>query len=181
MDAISESKTPQPVMAVVRMNEHDEGALLAAKPGLCVIAHGLQDPGNLGTIIRTAEAVGAAGAGMTQGTVDPYGVKAVRASMGSILRLPVARINDLSEFINICRKNGFQTIATTLNSDKIHLNVDFKKPTAVIAGQEGSGLPEDVLASVDLRIRIPMAGTIDSLNVATATAVILYEAVRQRM
>jgi TrmH family RNA methyltransferase len=180
MDALSESKTPQPVMAEVTMKQHSEEALLAGESGLIVVAHQLQDPGNLGTIIRTAEAVGASGLAITQNTVDPYNAKAVRASMGSILRLPVVPIGDIALFIKQCKQKGFQTAATVLTGEQTHFDVDLRKPTAVVLGQEGGGLPQDIMSDIDLRVRIPMAATIDSLNVATAAAVILYEAMRQR-
>jgi len=181
MDMLSESKTPQPVMAAVRFQQHSEEGLLADKSGLIVIAHQLQDPGNLGTIIRTAEAVGASGVAVTQNTVDPFNAKAIRASMGSILRLPVIQIGDLPAFIKKCKVKGFQTAATVLTGERTHFEVDLKKPTIVILGQEGAGLPQNIMEDIDLRVRIPMANTIDSLNVATAAAVILYEAMRQRM
>jgi TrmH family RNA methyltransferase len=181
LDAVSESKTPQPVMALVRMEPHSEDALLARESGLIVLAHQLQDPGNLGTIIRTAEAVGASGVALTRNTVDPYNAKAIRASMGSILRLPVLQVGELSSFVEKCRQKGFQTAATVVTGDKAHFDVDLAKPTVVILGQEGAGLSGDIMAGIDLRVRIPMAETIDSLNVATAAAVILYEALRQRL
>ena len=180
MDVLSESKTPQPVMAVVQMRLHREEALLASESGLIVIAHQLQDPGNLGTIIRTAEAVGASGVAITANTVDPFNAKAIRASMGSILRLPIAPIGDVAVFVKTCREKGFQTVATMLTGEKTHFDIDLTKPTAVILGQEGAGLPQDIAADIDVRVRIPMAETIDSLNVATAAAVILYEALRQK-
>lgn len=181
MDAVAETKTPQPVMAVVQIKEHFENELFAHGSKLVVICHQLQDPGNLGTIIRTAEAVGAAGAAITPNTVDPYNAKTVRASMGSILRVPVVRIADVSAFIMKCRQEGFQTIAMALEGGKTHFNLDLRKPTAVLVGQEGTGLPEDILDNVDHRVRIPMAEMIDSLNVATSAAVFLYEVMRQRM
>jgi TrmH family RNA methyltransferase len=181
MDAVAETMTPQPVMAVLQMKEHFEHELFAHSSRLIIICHRLQDPGNLGTIIRTAEAVNAAGVVITPNTVDPYNTKTVRASMGSILRVPVVRITEISAFIKKCKQEGFQTIAMALGGKKAPFDLDLTKPTAVIVGQEGSGLPEDILADVDQRIRIPMAETIDSLNVAIASAVILYEVLRQRM
>ena len=181
MDAVSENKTPQPVMAVVRMRLHSEEELLAHGSKLIVVAHRLQDPGNLGTIIRTAEAVSASGVALTENTVDPYNAKAVRASMGSILRLPVVPVGDLPSFLKKCKTKGFQTAATVLTGEKTHFDVDLTKPIVVILGQEGAGLSEDIMAGIDLRVRIPMAETIDSLNVASAAAVILYEALRQRL
>jgi TrmH family RNA methyltransferase len=181
MDAVSESKTPQPVMAVVGMSKHSEDELFAHGSKLIIIAHQLQDPGNLGTIIRTAEAVAAAGIALTPNTVDPYSAKAIRASMGSILRLPIVGVGEIKAFMKRCKKMGFQTVATMVTGEKTPFDIDLTKPTVVILGQEGAGLPQASMADVDLRVRIPMATTIDSLNVATSAAVILYEALRQRM
>jgi TrmH family RNA methyltransferase len=181
LDSISDSKTPQPVMAVVGMREDSEEALLAHSAELIVIAHQLQDPGNLGTIMRTAEAVGASGVVITANSVDPHNPKAVRASMGSILRVPVVNMSDGKGFLGKCKQRGFQTAAMVLNGKHSLFEMDLKKPTVIIVGQESSGLQGDILESVDLRVRIPMAESIDSLNVATSAAVILYEAFRQRM
>lgn len=181
MDSVSESKTPQPLMAVVGMKQYSEEALLADQSGLIVIAHQLQDPGNLGTIIRTTEAVNASGVVLTAKTVDPFNPKAVRASMGSLLRLPIVNVTDIRGFIQKCKQKGFQTAATVLTGEKTHFDIDLTKPTALIFGQEGAGLPQDIMSEIDVLVRIPVAETIDSLNVATAAAVILYEAMRQRM
>lgn len=181
LDSLSDSKTPQPVMAVARMKQYSENTLLSHPSGLIVVADRLQDPGNLGTLVRTTEAVGAAGVALTVNTVDPFNAKAIRASMGSILRLPLVSLGDETSFLATCRQRGFQTIATVLTGEKTHFETDFTKPTVVVVGQEGAGLPLDVMAGIDLRVRIPMARTIDSLNVATAAAVVLYEAMRQRL
>ena len=181
LDSLSDSKTPQPLMAVVGMREHSEEALLAHSAELIVLAHQLQDPGNLGTIIRTAEAVGASGVAITANSVDPHNPKTIRASMGSILREPVVKLADSMGFLGKCKQRGFQTAAMVLNGKHTLFEMDLKRPTVIIVGQEGSGLQGEILESVDLRVRIPMADTIDSLNVATSTAVILYEAMRQRM
>ena len=180
MDHVSESRTPQPILAVVAMRRYSEDSLLFKDPGLFLVAHELQDPGNLGTIIRTAEAAGAAGIGITRNTVDPYNHRSVRASMGSILRLPVAKIANMKGLIEKCKHQGFQTVAMTLNGYTPHFDLDLKQPTAIILGQESAGLTEEVLRTIDHRARIPMAANIDSLNVATSAAIILYEALRQR-
>lgn len=181
LDSLSDTKTPQPIMAVVGMREYSEEALLAHSAELIVLAHQLQDPGNLGTIIRTAEAVGASGIAITANSVDPHNPRTVRASMGSILRLPVVKVTDSHGFLGKCHQRGFQTAAMVLNGKHTLFEVDLKKPTVLIVGQEGSGLQGDIVESADLRVRIPMAETMDSLNVATSAAVILYEAFRQRM
>lgn len=180
MDSVAESKTPQPVLAVVEMRTHEEDELLDHPAGLIVLCHHLQDPGNLGTIIRTAEAAGAAGVAVGQNSVDPYHPRTVRASMGSILRLPVVRIKDSRDFLRKCRGGGFQTAAMALTGERTVFEADWTRPTALLFGQEGAGLPADLLEDVDLQVRIPMAEQIDSLNVATSAAVVLYEALRQR-
>ena len=179
--SLSDSKTPQPVMAVVGMREHSEEALLANGSGLIVIAHQLQDPGNLGTIIRTAEAVGASGIAVTPHTVDAYNGKAIRGSMGSIMRVPVVRVQNERDFAARCKERGFQTVALELNGRKTPFELDLTRPTVIMLGQESSGLTAEELVDFDHRVRIPMAETIDSLNVATSAAVFLYEAMRQRM
>ncbi len=181
MDSLAESKTPQPVMAVVAMKAYSEQGLLANNAGLIVMAHQLQDPGNLGAIIRTAEAVGASGVAITSNTVDTFNPKTIRASMGSILRVPIVHSTDASAFIMACKQKGFQTVAMVLTGRTTHFDIDLRKPTVMVLGQEGAGLPQDIMAGIDLQVRIPMASTIDSLNVATAAAVVLYEAFRQRM
>ena len=101
--------------------------------------------------------------------------------MGSILRVPMVHAGEVTAFIHKCTQKGFQTAATVLSGEKKHFDVDLTKPTAVFFGQEGAGLPQEIMAEIDVRMRIPMAETIDSLNVATAAAIILYEAMRQRM
>ncbi len=180
MDALAESKTPQPIMAAIQMKQYSEDVLVDSTANLIIVAHQLQDPGNLGTIIRSSEAAGASGIAVSPNTVDPYNAKTIRASMGSILRLPIVSVGNLRAFIRKCRESGFQAVATVVDGEKTHFDIDLTKPTVVILGQEGAGLPGEVMTDIDLRIRIPMAKAVESLNVATAAAVMLYEALRQR-
>ncbi len=180
MDFLSESKTPQPAMAVVRMRIETGESLVVRQPGLIILAHQLQDPGNLGSIIRTAEAVGNAGVAVTPHTVDPFNAKTVRASMGSILRCPVAHVGDPVTFIENCRQKGYQAAALSVAGTKTHFDLDLTKPTVVIVGREGTGLPADITEAADHAIRIPMMQTIDSLNAAVSAAIVLYEAMRQK-
>ena len=181
MDQLAESKTPQPVMAVAAMRPHTEEGLLTDQAALIVLCHQLQDPGNLGTIIRTAEAVGASGVAVTSNSVDPYNAKCVRASMGSILRLPVVKVADPHAFIGICKGNGYQTAALTLTGGRTLFQIDLKGPMMIIVGQEGAGLPNAIAETADIQVRIPMMESVDSLNAAVSTAVVLYEALRQRL
>ena len=181
MDQVAESKTPQPVLAVMEMREHGQEDLLAHGSGLIVLCHQLQDPGNLGTIIRTAEAAGASGVAVTPHTVDAYNGKAVRGSMGSILRVRVVKVQCEHQFVRACKERGFQSAALVLNGRETVFELDLTVPTVLLLGQESSGLRAEDLVDIDHRIRIPMADTIDSLNVATSAAVVLYEAMRQRL
>ena len=180
MDKLSDSKSPQPVMAEVTMPQTDEAALFKNPAGLIVVAARLQDPGNLGTIIRTAEAVTASGVAITAGTVDPYNAKAVRASMGSIFRVPVVESADLKTLIRTAKEHKFQTVAAVAAGGSEYFDADLRQATMLILGQESAGLAPEDLSGVDLRLGIPMAPTIDSLNVAVAGAVVLYEVMRQR-
>ena len=180
LDSIAETKTPQPVLAIMEMREPNEDALLDDPARLIILCNRLQDPGNLGTIIRTAEAAGASGVAVTPSTVDAYNPKSIRASMGSILRLPVVKVQNEHNFVQACKKKGFQTAALVLNGRETPFELDLTVPTVVMLGQEGSGLPAEEVVDFDHRIRIPMAETIDSLNVAISAAVVLYEVVRQR-
>lgn len=177
---LSDSKTPQPVMALVVMRQHAEEGLLDHPGKLIVLCHELQDPGNLGTIIRTAEAAGASGIAIAGNTVDAYNPKTLRASMGSLLRLPVVKVAELRVFLGKCQDKGFESAALTLVGGKTHFELDMKKPLVIIVGQEGAGLPEEISSLADHKVRIPMAETIESLNAATSVAVFLYEAIRQR-
>jgi TrmH family RNA methyltransferase len=180
MDSLAESRTPQPVMAVVHMRGGTEAELLDHPAKLIIVAHHLQDPGNLGTIIRTAEAADASGVAVTPNTVDAYNGKAVRASMGSILRVPVVKVQNGHDFVRACRGKGFQTAALALNGRETPFELDLTVPTVVMLGQESAGLSAGELVDFDHRIRIPMTDAIDSLNVAISAAVVLYEALRQR-
>ena len=187
MEAITDTEAPQGVAAIVSRPYCTLDDLFARKPELLVIADGLQDPGNLGTIIRTAEAAGAAGVITTQHTVDPLNQKAMRASMGAVLRLPVVTGRSRREMVKLCRKHGLRIVGTktrqsTINETKteVYTEADLTSPFALFLGSEGGGLSEPALLEADLFIHIPMADRVESLNVATAAAILLYETARQR-
>ena len=179
VEYISETKSSQGVMALVKPVRFTEGDLAKGQIPLIVLAHLLQDPGNIGTIIRTAEAAGAGGVVTTPDTVDFYNPKALRASMGSIFRLPTVKTDSIEGFVGRFKRKGWQVAAAMVSARTKHFDADFTKPTILLLGQEGAGLPPDAVALTDFHISIPMATMIDSLNVATATGVILFEAVRQ--
>jgi len=179
VDYISETKTSQGVMALVRPVKFTEEDLTNGQVPVIVLAHLLQDPGNIGTIIRTAEAAGACGVVTTPDTVDFYNPKALRASMGSIFRLPTVKADSLVGFVGRFKKKGWKVAAAMVSAKSRHFEADFTEPTILLLGQEATGLPPEAAVLADIRVAIPMATMIDSLNVATATGIILFEAVRQ--
>jgi tRNA G18 (ribose-2'-O)-methylase SpoU len=146
---------------------------------LAVIAHEIQDPGNVGGMIRTAEAAGATAFIACSGTADPLGWKALRGSMGSALRLPLARA-EIAEALRECRKAGVVTTALVPRGGTPFFRIDFRKPTALLLGGEGAGLPRNISQQADQQVSIPMHGPVESLNVGVAAALVLYEAFRQR-
>ncbi|MCX6551894.1 MAG: RNA methyltransferase [Acidobacteria bacterium] len=180
IESASPVRTPSGVVAIAHWRlSAVEGLYLGASP-LVVAVEALQDPGNLGAIIRAADAAGATGVIVTQGSADPLGWKALRGSMGSAFRIPVAIARDASTVCQSARRHGLRTIATSPASGTDLFDVNLRGPLLVLLGGEGAGLSEEVLAAADERLRIPMRPPIESLNVSVATGIILFEAVRQR-
>lgn len=180
MDYISETKTTQGIMAQVRPVQFTEDDLEKGQIPIVVVAHMLQDPGNIGTLIRVAEAAGIGGVVTTPGTVNFYNPKALRATMGSIFRIPSIKTDSLEGFIDRFKKKGYRIAAAMVSVKTRYFDLDYSEPTVLILGQEGTGLPVEAYNLTDTQISIPMATMIDSLNVAGAASVILYEAVRQK-
>lgn len=180
MESISDTESPQGVLAVVKQPEHTLDDLLKGK-GPLIIACGLQDPGNMGTIIRTADAGGVSGVIATQNSVDVYNPKAIRATMGSIFRVPVVKVEYLNDVLSDLRKNGYQIAATTAKTKTSYLDADYRKPTAFLIGQEASGLSKELIESADIKIFIPMREGVESLNAAVSASILIYEVVRQRL
>ena len=151
---------------------------LAAANALVVVAHDVQDPGNVGGIMRTAEAAGATAFIATPSTADPLGWKALRGSMGSALRLPIARA-EIKSTVDALRKAGITTTALVPRGGEPLFDADFESPTALILGSEGAGLPAEVVRKIDRRFNSDER-PVESLNVGVAAALVLYEAFRQR-
>lgn len=175
----TDTRTPQGVVGICGKPALAADRLLDQKDALVVVVDGLQDPGNLGTIIRTADAVGATGVLLGKGTVDLYNPKTVRATMGSLFHLPVVEC-ELRELLPKARAKGICLVGTRLGAPRHCYELDLKQPTWFLMGNEGSGLSPDIAAYVDLDVIIPMRGQAESLNVAMAASVLLYEAMRQR-
>jgi TrmH family RNA methyltransferase len=149
---------------------------LVVRPGSVFAAlHRIGNPGNLGTIIRTVDAAGGAGVILIGDTADPFAPAAVKASMGSLFAVEVARVPGAGTFFDWAAANGIQVVATSGRAGRDHWSTRYHPPLAILLGSEGDGLPDDLLARADQRIRIPMTGTAESLNLAAAAAVLLYE------
>jgi TrmH family RNA methyltransferase len=178
--AIVPSDAPQGVAALVKLRPVSAAQLLErADVGPVVVAAGLQDPGNVGTILRSAEAFSAAGVFFTEGTVSPYNSKVLRGSAGSIFRLPAVRITS-AELIPLLRKQGARLLATSSHKGMLLPEVNWTLPLAIFIGNEGAGLPRDLLHQMDDTIRIPQVVEVESLNAGVAASIVLYEAFRQR-
>jgi RNA methyltransferase, TrmH family len=183
-DAAVPSETPQGVAALVRLKEFSVDDVLEnerLQVGPIVALAGLQDPGNLGTIIRSAEAFGCAGIILGEGTVSPLNAKAVRASAGSIFRLPVvAAAAGLEDVVTKLRAKSVRLIATSSHKGTPIDQADLTGPLAVFIGSEGSGLARGLVTQMDEVVAIPHTPQVESLNAGVAGSIILYEAARQR-
>jgi len=176
---ISFRENPDGFLAVAKAPECKLSDIKFSKNPLVLIADLIEKPGNLGAIARTAEAIGLDAIILHDPQVEIYNPNAIRASQGAIFNVSVAKSSQ-AEILVWCKKNKIQMVATTSKANKIYTEVDYKKPTAILIGSEEKGLDNDWLKVSDEKVKIPMKGRITSLNVSVATAVVLYEAVRQR-
>ncbi|MGH9750454.1 MAG: TrmH family RNA methyltransferase [Candidatus Polarisedimenticolia bacterium] len=178
LEAIEPGSADQGILLVVEHRPIDPGELLERRPALCVATHGVQDPGNLGGILRSAWGFGAGGAFVLEGCADPFGSRVARAAMGAHFRLPIARSRG-AVFVAAARRAGIRLVAADLAGDRLPEQADLTGCVAILLGAEGTGLPPELLRSAELRVRIPMPGGAASLNVHAAAAILLYEAWRQ--
>lgn len=178
----AETENPQGVMFVVKRREIALNDLLTInKRPLLVVLDSIQDPGNIGTLLRTADAAGADGVIITSGSADPFSGKAQRAGMGSIFHLPVVVEAVQDELLNRLAEHKISLIATALEADSMsYLDANYRQSTAVAFGNEGKGITIQLLTKAEKKVSIPIYGKAESLNVAAAAAVILFEAARQR-
>jgi RNA methyltransferase, TrmH family len=174
------SDAPQGVAALVRLRQSSfEDVLARMQTGPLLVIAGLQDPGNLGTVLRSAEAFGAAGVLLSEGTVSPFNSKVIRGSAGSLFRLPVVRIK-LADALTKLREHEIRVVATSSHKGTSLPQAGLKTPVAVVIGGEGAGVSRDVLAKVDEVIAIPHAPQVESLNAGVAASIVLYEMARGR-
>ncbi|HHW42110.1 MAG TPA: RNA methyltransferase [Syntrophomonadaceae bacterium] len=180
-EKIAETETPQGILAVGRMPVWTEEGILQKSEGIWLVLDAIQDPGNLGTILRTAEAVGVKAVFLGEGTVDLYNSKVLRATMGSVFRVPTFSRVNLKELLCRMKESGIFVVAADPHTGKIYYRTDLRYPgLAVVIGNEGRGISPEILALSDSRIKIPLRGKVESLNAAVATALVLYEIQRQK-
>jgi len=178
--SIVPSEAPQGVAALVRWKDFSLSQILDnAQTGPLLVIAGVQDPGNLGTILRSAEAFGAGGVVLGEGTVSPFNPKVIRASAGSVFRLPVARTK-LSAAIERMREANLRLVATASHKGTPLDQARLSDPVAIFMGSEGAGVSRDLIKAMDEVIAIPQASHVDSLNVGVAASIVLYEVARQR-
>jgi len=174
------SETPQGVAALVRCKTFElEDVLAKSRAGPLLAIAGVQDPGNLGTILRSAEAFGAAGALLGEGTVSPFNSKVIRASAGSVFRLPIVQTK-LAGILDQMRERGLRLIATSSHKGTPLDQVTLTGPLAIFIGSEGAGLPRDLLTEMTEVVAIPHSPAVESLNAGVAASIVLYEIARQR-
>ena len=177
---ICDTQNPQGIIAVVGFDNKTLIEALKEKGNFLVLLDRVQDPGNMGTIIRTADALGANGILVTSGCVDPYNPKTIRATMGSVFHIPLVHFESSDEALSILKSKSIGIISTGLLSSRPCYEIDFTKDFVLVIGNEASGVSEDILASSDSIVKIPMTGRAESLNAAIASGIVMYEASRQR-
>jgi RNA methyltransferase, TrmH family len=180
LSAMSPVTSPTGIVAIAKRPEATLAHVLARQPRLLVLGVDVQDPGNVGAMARAAEAAGGTGLALCGSSADPFGWKALRGSMGSLLRLPAAGGLDWRETVDAVRRVGVRLVATVPRGGTTIFDADLDGQLAFLLGGEGPGLPSDALEAADLRVSIPMQAPVESLNVAVATALLVYEAARQR-
>jgi TrmH family RNA methyltransferase len=181
LESVSDTKTPQGVAAVARRPQSGPELLerVTSTP-LIVILHGANNPSNAGAALRVSEAAGATGVVATRGSADLFSPKALRGSMGSAFRLPVWTGATFEEALRFCAERGIKTVGTDAQAGATHTEIDWTTPRAVVLGPEACGLTDEEVRACDEAVRIPMREPVESLNLTSALAVVLYEAARRR-
>ena len=175
---ISDVQNPQGILAVIEKQNSEEN--IDYKEDVIVVLDGIQDPGNLGTILRTIDSVGLKQVIVSKETADAYNPKVVRSTMGAIFRVNIIESDNLIETLKNLRKHKYKVMATSLETNNNIYNVDYNKKVIVI-GNEANGVSKDILDFADEKIKIPMLGRTESLNASVATSIILYEYVRRKI
>lgn len=178
--AACDTKTPQGILCVVRQQEYDLQSMLQTEKPFLMMLEDIQDPGNLGTIFRTAEAAGVTGIIMSSSTVDLYNPKTIRSTMGSLYRMPFCSTADFAETIRELQEKQVKIFAAYLTGSVDYIAADYTGGCAFLIGNEGNGLKEETAQLADACVKISMEGQVESLNAAIAATVLMFEAKRQR-
>ncbi len=177
---VCDTVNPQGIACVCRRKESGFEDLFLKKPEFIVVGEEIQDPGNLGTIIRTADAGGAGGVILTKGSADVYSPKVLRSAMGSVFNIPVFTGADIGEVLEQLKERGIFILAAHLKGKTTPYTADLKKPSAILIGNEARGLSKRASEGADLLVKLPVLGGAESLNASVACGILIYEAVRQR-
>ena len=177
---MSDTQTPQGILAVLEQPRYELNLLLTRENPLFIVLENIQDPGNLGTILRTGEGAGITGVIMSESTVDIFNPKVIRSTMGSIFRVPFLYEVNLLKVLDRLHETGIETYAAHLQGKVYYDNCSFRGPTAFLIGNEGNGLTKELAAAASSYVKIPMEGMVESLNAGVAAALLMYEAHRQR-
>lgn len=179
---MSDTVTPQGILCLVRQQHYNIEEILQKNKEhtLFILLEDIQDPGNLGTIFRTAEAAGADAVIMSSRTADVYNPKTIRSTMGAVYRVPFLYTEDISSMIKMLREQGIMVYAAHLGAEDFYDAYDYRRSTAFLIGNEANGLRDETAGCADALLGIPMEGKVESLNAAVASSILLYEAYRQR-
>ena len=178
---ITHTDTPQGIAAVIRTKNISLDQVKVSHNAFYVLCEELQDPGNLGTIIRTADAAGADCVLLSKGCVDVYNPKTVRASMGSLFSMPIIKVENILEASNALKQKGLKFMIGDVTATKQHFEVNMKNSVVLVVGNEAKGVSDKMLALADEKVKIPVIGSAESLNASIAAGILMYEVVRQRM
>ncbi len=178
-NTITDVKNPQGILAIIEKTSKEENQI-DYDTDLLVVLDDIQDPGNLGTILRTVDSVGLSQIIVSKGTADAYNPKVVRSTMGAIFRVNIVECEDINETLKEIKANKFKTVVTSLKANKTIYEIDYKKK-AIIIGNEANGVKEEIINNADEKVKIPMPGKTESLNASVATGIVLYEYVRQKI
>lgn len=177
---MSDTATPQGVLAIVEMPEYQRKTLVEKKDAAILCLEDIQDPGNLGTIIRTAEGAGMTAVALSGGCVDLFNPKVVRATMGSVFRVPFYIVGDMATEIHKLKERGFTVYAAGPDAERDYASCSFANRVGIVIGNEANGIRPETFAMADERISIPMKGKVESLNAAVSAALLMYEIQRSR-
>lgn len=179
LENISHITTPQGILAICQKFHHDFDGLIGGKVKSLVILDAIQDPGNLGTIIRTADAAGVSGIVVGKGTVDFYNPKVLSSAMGSLLHLPIVKTDDLVSAVKQLKQKGIRILACDVHANKNYAGVNYDYPIGIIFGNEGAGLSKEIIDLTDEMLKIPIIGRAESLNVGIACGIVLYKMIEK--